>query len=839
MPSSVAKIAAADILEKYCDLDGLTLEECRALNLDAETSKFLVNTLGPGHQGLITSEKKQDLVQKGFSKKFIEDVAGDDGNRALHKRTRWFSDRIVTHWYRPDYEPAVRAQMIQKLGGMGTHAMLAVSNLIEVLQDDDEEGYVRQAAAEALGRITEPREEILAALQKILDNKADTALHPVILATIGKLGADQDTLTILKKALRHDPQVSWQVRHAAAKALGAWGEAAFGAGKELAEALSDESWWVKRYAAGALGNIGTKNLAYSKKLVSLLEVWPEDEARLITQVLAGMGEAIAQDPLLSEAEKQEKIRSHLIDPLAALAASSKESGKILACTTLGQMGARAVSAFPNLLKALEDGSKEVINEALRTIVQIGKEDPSTTIIDALVAEIRADSLSFRSQGCQVALMLIGRTDNKSAAVVSAMMTAAKASPDLVFPAVLVFKIMGPKAIGSIPLLEEFLHDGKLPEKIRFEVVVALDYIGREGEQRVQVIPPLILALEDPGLRQRAQDALKRLGPVVIPMVGKAMGDTNKAEIQKALLDILVGFKPEDFAGKQDTLAVLVSTLEKEDESLRGEIGRLLVKIGSHAETTLVKTCNESANVKLVVICLELLGRMEPLKTTTIEAIAGFLGNSDPDINETTERVLARLGEAALPVLAKALENPQKKRAAWAYLKTAGINAVYFFREKIRQELNKPHPEMSIVSLFMQALAATGETALSVLKRDLNDGKLKAVAAQVLGLMEAVQALPELVQSLQKTTPEYRKIVTESLGKIGAPDAKTLHTLFEAFTAPDSTHEMRMAVLQIIGLCIEKKLFIPEIVAFLEPLTLENPEEEKLAKALMAKGGQTP
>ena len=89
------KVKAEQILKAYAeDHEGLNANECSTAGLSKDQCGVLVKALGSGVKGEITVEERTALEQAGFAKKFIQEIAGTDGAKALQRRAQFFAGEV-------------------------------------------------------------------------------------------------------------------------------------------------------------------------------------------------------------------------------------------------------------------------------------------------------------------------------------------------------------------------------------------------------------------------------------------------------------------------------------------------------------------------------------------------------------------------------------------------------------------------------------------------------------------------------------------------------------------------------------------------------------------------
>jgi CubicO group peptidase (beta-lactamase class C family)/HEAT repeat protein len=156
--------------------------------------------------------------------------------------------------------------------------------------------------------------------------------------------------------------------------------------------------------------------------------------------------------------------------------------RLRAVQALGETGPEAREAVPYLIKALDDGDREVCWNSARALGKIG-----TEAVPALIRALEDDNENIRL-GAAVALGAIG-----------------------------------PGAKDAVPSLMRALKDRN--DNIRENAAEALGKIGPDARQAVQALIHS-LSDEDPFLNGRAADALGRIGKDAVPALREALKDGN-------------------------------------------------------------------------------------------------------------------------------------------------------------------------------------------------------------------------------------------------------------------------------------------------------------------------
>jgi len=350
----------------------------------------------------------------------------------------------------------------------------AIPYLATALKDSD--FHVRCAAAEALAQIGSPA---VTDLVQALNNCNKFEHWPIINALV-EIGSPSANALLL--ALKNDDK---EVRSDAAEALGRIGVVQ--AVPDLAMAIKDGDWYVRRAVAKALFHIGSPAIP---NLLLLLRDDNRDVRREAAMVLGWIGDAKAVPDLVLAL----KDGDWLVSTAAAEA--------------LVRIGSPAV---PNLLLGLKDDNRDIRREAAKALGWIGdaKAVPDLVLAlkdgDWLVSTAAAEALGLIGSPA-VPNLLLGLKDDKSdvrreAAKALGWIGDVKAVPDLVLA----------------------LKDGNL--YVRSD---AAESLGKIGD--LQATPYLLFALLDSDfhVRQAAEEAISQIENLALPDLILAIKDIYRA-----------------------------------------------------------------------------------------------------------------------------------------------------------------------------------------------------------------------------------------------------------------------------------------------------------------------
>jgi HEAT repeat protein len=437
----------------------------------------------------------------------------------------------------------------------------------------------------------------------------------------------------LRRALKDE---DWQVRQAAAEALGKIGSPAVPA---LLEALKDGNWRARKAAAEALGKIGDR-----QALPALLEALKDDEWRVrraAAYALEKIGDSRAI-PALTEALKDD---SREVRQAAAYALKKIGDSR----------------AIPALTEALKDDSREVRQAAAYALEKIGDSQTVPALLEALKDEDR----SVR-QAAVWALREIGDPQ-----AVPALIQALKDEDrDVREASVRALGTIGDRR--TIPALMEALKEGGWVHRAAAEALSKIiDW---------QAVPELIEALQDENkeVRDAAVWALGKIGLPAVPALVEALKDENykrRRSAAEALGEI----------GDPQAIPVLMETLKNENKEMREAAAWALWKIGLPAVPALLEALKDKRrDVRWMATWA--LGKIGDQQA--IPALMKILKDNDKEVREAAEWALGEIGLPALPALLEALKDERKEvreSAAWALGKIGDRQAIPALKEALKDQ----------------------------------------------------------------------------------------------------------------------------------------------------------
>ena len=269
MGSNINAVRAKKVMREYADdLEGLTNQECAELGISPNSCKILQENLGWGANGILTAEKRKRLIDAGFGRGFVDNLAGTDGKKALHQRVKWLAghlDYLRTHLETKEglNLDHLRNELVvlDELHHIAPDATAAIGALIYVAKDTDQIYPARRLAVRTLGLMGEKgisdadAKKIVDTMIRVL-NTENIGLYSDALLALGMMGPRaRVAVPYIAIALNHEEP---DLQTNAAFALLCLGPDAEIAVPRLIDALKDNDPRVRINAVGALGSIGPK-----------------------------------------------------------------------------------------------------------------------------------------------------------------------------------------------------------------------------------------------------------------------------------------------------------------------------------------------------------------------------------------------------------------------------------------------------------------------------------------------------------------------------------------------------------------------------------------------------
>jgi HEAT repeat protein len=391
-----------------------------------------------------------------------------------------------------------------------------------------------------------------------------------------------------------------RVRYASAKALGRIGPTAIPA---LTAALGDASQRIRSASAIILGRFGPEAAKAIPALLATLGDVDEGVRRASATALGQIGAAAIPALITALHRGHREVRSS-------------------SATALGQIGPAAVES---LIAMLGDADETVRRASATALGQIGP--GATKAIRALTAAIRDTDGQVRCASA-TALGQIGPAAVEAAPVLIAALGDADEAVRRASATAL--GQIGPGAAKATAALTAAVRDAD--EQVRSASATAL---GQIGPAAAEAIPALIDALAEV---KSAVGALTKMGPIAVPALTRALGDTN--------------------------------------ERIRSASATALGQIGPAAIPALTAALG-NASERIRSASATALGQIVPAAATAIQALVATLADCDERVRCASATALGQIGPAAVPALIAALRGDHggARRASITALGQIGPAAV--------------------------------------------------------------------------------------------------------------------------------------------------------------------
>jgi HEAT repeat protein len=391
-----------------------------------------------------------------------------------------------------------------------------IPDLLRALEGSN--ATARANAARSLGELGSGGKIAVSALLKALNDDSES-VRKLALEALRKIGApDKGDVPLLVTALKDR---NAEVRRYAAGALGQVGPGARSAVAPLLAALKDADGGVRQSAARALGKMGPD--AKERVQRALVEALGDDDP----DVRGAAAEGLASLPL----------DAGDVPALLKLLKNADSEVRAQAARSLGKVGPEARDAVSALVQALQDRNGRVRQSALEGLAGIGP-DAKDSVSD--VVKALKDPTKEVRRAAANALGKIGPAAAHEAAPALAGLLGGADKDDQV------------AALAALPGLKPTGRDGK------------------------DVYAKAVALFDDPDeqLRQKAVDALARVGKAAVPALENALGNTSK-EVRLRAAQALGEIGPP---AKDASQILSLHVQGDQDADVRQACGQALAKI---------------------------------------------------------------------------------------------------------------------------------------------------------------------------------------------------------------------------------------------------------------------
>ena len=519
----------------------------------------------------------------------------------------------------------------------------------------------------------------------------------------------------------------WQVRQAAAEALGQLGPSAAPAVEQLGEALRDADADVRQAAARSLGQLGPSAAPAVEQLGKALSDTRVKVRQAAAEALGQLGPSAA--PAVEQLGEALIVRQAAARSLGQLGPSVEQLGEALrdadvyvrqaAARSLGQLGPSAAPAVEQLGEALRDADEDVRQAAARSLGQLG---PSAAPAVEQLGEALSDALW---QVRQAAAEALGQLGPSAAPAVEQLgeVSLRDADADVRQAAARSLGQLGPSAAPAVEQLGKALSDTRV--QVRRAAAEALGQLGPSAAPAVEQLGEALIDA-DADVRQAAARSLGQLGPSV-EQLGEALRDAD-VYVRQAAARSLGQLGPSAAPAVEQ----LGEALRDADEDVRQAAARSLGQLGPSAAPA-VEQLGEALSDALWQVrqaAAEALGQLGPSAAPAVEQLGEALRDADADVRQAAARSLGQLGPSAAPAveqLGKALSDTRVKvrQAAAEALGQLGPSAA-----PAVEQLGKALIDADVYVVAATAGALTALCKAGVARFDLHANQLCEVVVRL-------------------------------------------------------------------------------------------------------------
>ncbi|HTQ39576.1 MAG TPA: HEAT repeat domain-containing protein [Pirellulales bacterium] len=446
------------------------------------------------------------------------------------------------------------------------------------------------------------------------------------------------------------------------------------------------------------------------------------------------------------------------DAVPALTAALKSNDAMVrgyAANALEEIGDASQPAVPELVALLSDKNGNVRRKAIDALVAMHlKFDTLAPILKQVLEQSNMDPAlvvpalnALADAGDDGINVLIGELKNDKA----------------VHAACIGLADAGPKAKAAVPELIRVVQEQDKHPAVRREAIMALAAIGPDSKSAG---PQLVKALSDQqyAVRYAAALAVGQIGiKDAAPQLAQQL-DSDDPFLKMISAWALAKINPDDKAGVQRAVSLLVTGLKDPNQHVRGAAARGLLEL--HAPQEMV-----------------------------ISAMSDLLADKDPEVRGNVVDALSSLGEAAVPRLIKALQNDDMQALAVEVLRRLGPKAKDAVPALIL-ELKDPDPEYRReVEFALAAIGPAAKTAVPALIEHLgsDEPRVQYTACYALGKIgpDAADAVPKLRDNM-KSDDKFLKVASVWALLHIQPADKALQSMAVPLLAKalgDSEHEL--------------------------------------------------
>ncbi len=422
------------------------------------------------------------------------------------------------------------------------------------------------------------------------------------------------------------------------------------------------------------------------------------------------------------------------------------SQRIRAAQQLGEMGAAARDAVPQLVKTFADGDLAVAHEAIQAVGHIGP--AASEAVPALTRLITAQASPILRHSAIDALRRIGAAARPAAAKLKESLRAPE--PFVRVAAAHALAELAPEdsatQVQVLDLLIAALGDAN--DELQGEAVAALAARGASA------VPALVKVASgrDETARRQACAALAAIGPA-----GRAAsGDLRtllgaKDALTRSHAAHALG---EIHADPQQDLPALEKLLKDDTASVRahatGAIGQYAATAQPAVPALIAALADRDEHVRLAAA--RALGSIGPGAAAAVPALAKALDDPLGSVTLEAADALGHIGAASLPAIIARLQDQNMQPIMIMVIGQLGPEAKDAVPALIKLLDSSDDPIRREVMLALGSIGPGANAAVDKLLAMLQNqqAKLRPGAAYALARIGAVQAVPTLKQTVKET-----------------------------------------------------------------------------------------
>jgi len=506
-------------------------------------------------------------------------------------------------------------------------------------------------AAWALGEIGVRAEQSVPALLSLLTHSTDNAQRLASIAALGQIAATpKQTLPVLLD-IANNSALSTEERLASLRSIGQFGRSATVAAQDIAHLLNDTDPLIQLEAL---------------KTLSAVDVREPDSIEMVTHIMidSGRNEDL-RIQAIDHLSRTGTATAPVIEGLLGVMADGGPQLQMYAAQALGQKGALAAAAIPELDLLMDDADSGVADAAATAL---GNMAPLS--LPLLMDRLRSESADDHERA-YTAFRAAGQR-----AIPGLICALSQEETEIRLRIIQAFDKIGPSAIWGLwaAMSDPDEHVRTVAEEVFDARFAKHKQIGNDrapvilkGFAVKEAIPFLVAALQsdDDEVKQQAASALAILGPdaaEAAPLLGLAVaGGSDLLQCSATFALLLIG---PDGAASAPYLAHTLETLDENRQCQIDEGVRRLAYASPHVESLsdiIDLSRIDDGNTDLRTILAETLAQYGDRAGDAAPVLADLLFEEDQRIYAA--QALGAIGGAAIPDLRRVLAHDELEGAA--------------------------------------------------------------------------------------------------------------------------------------------------------------------------------